>query len=38
MTISLDDKVVESKVVEKEKAEEKYEDAIAVGNAAFMMR
>ena len=32
----IDDKVVETKVVEKEKAKEKYEDAIASGNAAVM--
>ena len=32
----IDDKIVETKVIEKEKAKERYEDAIASGNAAVM--
>ena len=33
---TIDDKVVETKIIEKKKAEEKYDDAIASGYAAFM--
>ena len=32
----IDDKVVETKVMEKEKAQEKYDDAVASGNAAVI--
>ncbi len=32
-----DDRVVEAKVMEKKKAEENYEDAIAGGHSAMMM-
>ena len=32
----IDDKVIETKIMEKEKAKEKYGDAIASGNAAVM--
>ena len=38
MIVTLDDKVIESKLLEKEKATEKYEDAIASGNSAFLMK
>ena len=32
------DKIVEGKVSEKQKAQEKYQDALAAGNAAVMVR
>lgn len=32
----IDDKVIETKVIRKEKAQEKYEDAVASGNAAVL--
>ena len=37
MIITLDDKVIESKIMQKEKAEEKYDDAIASGKSAFLL-
>jgi len=37
LTITIDDKVIESKVMKKEKAKEKYNDTLATGNNAFMM-
>lgn len=38
MTVKLGDKEIEGKVMEKEKAEEKYQDAIAAGNQATMLK
>ena len=32
----IDDRVIETKVMKKEKAQERYEDAIASGNAAVL--
>ena len=37
LTVTVDDKVIEATVLEKEKASEKYSDAIARGNTAFKM-
>lgn len=37
MQITLGDKTIEAKVMEKEKAEEKYDDAIAAGNMAALL-
>ena len=34
----MDDRVIEGKIMEKEKAQEKYDDAIAGGNAAVMVQ
>ena len=34
--VSIDDKIIISKVMSKEKAEEKYNDAIASGNVGFI--
>ena len=36
MTIVIGDKEIEAKIMEKEKAKEKYEDAVASGNTAVM--
>jgi Ca-activated chloride channel family protein len=38
LLIEMDDKIVEGKVFEKEKAKEKYEDALAGGHAAVMVQ
>ena len=38
MTIQIDDKIIEAKVMEKEKAQNKYDDAIAAGNLASLAR
>ena len=38
LTIELGDRVVKGKVFEKEKAQEKYDDAIAGGNAAVLVK
>lgn len=38
VSFELGDKEVEGKVVAKEKAQEKYDDAIAGGNAAIMVK
>ena len=38
ITFQLDDKTVEGKVIAKEKAQERYDDAIAGGNAAMMVK
>ncbi len=35
---SIDDKIVETKVMEETKAKEKYDDTIAKGHGAAMMR
>ena len=37
MVFTLDDRTIETKVEEKEKAQEKYDDAIAAGNTAVKM-
>lgn len=37
MVITIDDKTIEAKILEKEKAKEKYDDAIASGNSAALM-
>ena len=37
MIVTLDDKVIESKIMKKEEAEEKYDDAIASGKSAFLL-
>ena len=37
LVIEMDDRVIEGKIMEKEKAQEKYDDAIAGGNAAVMV-
>lgn len=37
MQITLGDKTIEAKVMEKEKAEEKYDDAMAAGNMAALL-
>jgi len=37
LTIMIDDEVIEGKIMDKEKADEKYSDAIARGNTAFKM-
>ena len=37
MLITLGDKTIEAKVEEKEKAEQKYEDAISAGNMAALL-
>eukprot|EP00826_Nyctotherus_ovalis_P020298 TRINITY_DN1635_c0_g5_i1.p1 TRINITY_DN1635_c0_g5~~TRINITY_DN1635_c0_g5_i1.p1 ORF type:complete len:575 (+),score=109.59 TRINITY_DN1635_c0_g5_i1:316-2040(+) len=37
LTVTMDDKTIEAKVMEKEKAEEKYVDAVAQGSSAFKM-
>ena len=38
MSIRIDDKTIEAKVMEKEKAQNKYDDAIAAGNLASLAR
>ena len=38
MKITVGDKVIEAKVTDKEEAEEKYDDAMASGNSAFMIK
>jgi len=39
MTISVgDDRVIEAKIMEKKKAEEKYEDSVAAGHNAVMLK
>ena len=38
MHIQIDDKEIESKIMEKEEAKEKYDEAIAGGKAAVMLR
>ena len=38
MKISIDEKSIEAKVMDKQKAENKYNDAVAGGNAAAIMR
>jgi len=38
MIIQIDDKTIEGKVMEKEKAQNKYDDAIASGNLASLAR
>ena len=39
LTVSIgDDRVIEGKVLEKEKAKEKYDDAIAAGHGAVMLK
>jgi hypothetical protein len=38
LTIQIGDNVIEAKVLSKEKAEEKYEDAVAGGHTAFMAK
>ena len=37
MVVTLDDKVIESKIMKKEEAQEKYDDAIAGGKSAFLL-
>ena len=37
MLITIGDKTIEAKVMEKEKAEQKYDDAIAAGNMAALL-
>ena len=37
MLITLGDKTIEAKVMEKEKAQQKYDDAIAAGNMAALL-
>ena len=37
MIIEMGDKIVEGRVMKKEKAQEKYEDAIASGNSAVLV-
>jgi hypothetical protein len=36
--VKIDDKLVESKIMEKEKAKEEYDDAIASGHSAALMQ
>ncbi|CDW87105.1 UNKNOWN [Stylonychia lemnae] len=38
LVIQMDDRVIEGKIMEKEKAQEKYDDAIAGGNAAVLVK
>ncbi|CDW82813.1 UNKNOWN [Stylonychia lemnae] len=38
LVIEMDDRVIEGKIIEKEKAQEKYDDAIAGGNAAVLVK
>ena len=38
LIIEIDDKVIEGKIIEKGKAKEKYEDAIASGNSAVLVQ
>ena len=38
MSIQLDDRTIEGKVMEKEKAHNKYDDAIASGHFASLMK
>jgi hypothetical protein len=38
LIFEMDSKVVEAKVMAKEKAQEKYDDALAAGNAAVMVQ
>jgi len=38
MKVTVGDKTIEAKIMEKEKAQEKYDNAIASGNAAAMMK
>ena len=37
MVVTIADKTIEAKILEKEKAKEKYDDAIAAGNSAALM-
>ena len=37
MIVTLDDKVIQSKIMKKEDAIEKYDDAIAGGKSAFLL-
>lgn len=37
MIVTIADKTIEAKILEKEKAKEKYDDAIAAGNSATLM-
>ena len=37
MDITIGDKTIQAKIMEKEKAKEKYDDAIASGNSAAIM-
>lgn len=36
LTIQIDDNIIEGKILEKEKAKEKYDDAVAAGHTAVM--
>lgn len=38
MKVTVGDKTIEAKIMEKEKAQEKYDNAIASGNAAAMLK
>ena len=38
MKITVGDKMIEAKIMEKEKAQEKYDDAISSGNMGVMMK
>jgi len=38
MTITVGDKTIEGKIMEKEKAQNKYDDALAAGNTASLMK
>jgi predicted solute-binding protein len=37
MSVTIEEKTIETKIMEKKKAEEKYDDAVAAGNTAAKM-